>query len=223
MFDKIEWCVVKLMNDYRWWLEKTSNGTHADTDYMGVIDPRQFDHLIELTSPLFDYGLRNDIVEGAFLKLRIAAELSDNRVKLEFTPTKTHSSEEPLFLLPNIIADNEGPYAEFITHIIHLRVKLLSDSIDSKVPINTEEIEEMLRERYQEKYIEGNNIHVFDEIVDILEYTPNGYDVARKGEFDENGEDLGQGDYMAEDGRFETDEGGEWDNDELQKLEILDQ
>ncbi|MDR0418308.1 MAG: hypothetical protein LBH08_02655 [Puniceicoccales bacterium] len=225
MSDKIEWCIVKLMDDYKWWLEKVNNDTQTDTDYVGVIDPRQFEHLVELTSPLFDYGLRNELVEGAFLKLRIVAELPDNRVKLEFMPTKIHSAEEPLFLLPNVIADNEGPYAEFIDHIIRLRVKLLNDSIDFKVPINVEEIEETLREQYQEKYIEGNNIHVFDEIVDILEYTPNGYDIANKGEFDGEGEDLGGGheEYIVEDGGLETDESDEWDNEELQKLEILDQ
>ncbi|MDR1367014.1 MAG: hypothetical protein LBJ13_03885 [Puniceicoccales bacterium] len=224
MSDKIEWCIVKLMNDYKWWLEKVNNDTHTDTDYVGVIDPRQFEHLAELTSPLSDYGLRNELVEGAFLKLRIAAELPDSRVKLEFIPTKTHSAEEPLFLLPNVIADNEGPYAEFIDHIIRLRVKLLNDSADSKATINVEEIEETLRERYQEKYIEGNSIHVFDEIVDILEYTPNGYDIAHKGEFDEDGEELGgHEEYIVEDGGLETDESDEWDNEELQKLEILDQ
>jgi hypothetical protein len=222
MSDKIEWCIAKLKNDYKWWLEKTSNDTNIDSDYTGIIDPRQFEHLIELTLPLFDYGLRNEILDGAFLKFRILAELPDNRVKLEFTPMKTHTSEELLFLLPNNTADNEGPYAEFIDHLIRLRVKLLNDSIDFKVPINTEEIEETLRERYQERYIEGNNVHVFDEIVDILEYTPDGYDIVQKGEFDERIDEEESEDYMEDEG-FEIEEGGDWDNEELQKLEIVDQ
>jgi hypothetical protein len=222
MSDKIEWCIAKLKNDYKWWLEKTSNDMHIDSDYAGIVDPRQFEYLIELTLPLFDYGLRNEILEGAFLKFRILAELPDNRVKLEFTPTKTHVSEEPLFLLPNNTADNEGPYAEFIDHLIRLRVKLLNDSIDFKVPINTEEIEETLRERYQERYIEGDNVHVFDEIVDILEYTPDGYDIVQKGEFDERVDEEESESYIEDEG-FEAEEGGDWDNEELQKLEIVDQ
>jgi hypothetical protein len=222
MSDKIEWCIAKLKNDYKWWLEKTSNDMHIDSDYAGIIDPRQFEYLIELTLPLFDYGLRNEILEGAFLKFRILAELPADRVKLEFTPTKTHVSEEPLFLLPNNVADNEGPYAEFIDHLIRLRVKLLNDSIDFKVPINTDEIEETLRERYQERYMEGDNVHVFDEIVDILEYTPDGYDIVQKGEFDEGMEEEESEDYVEDEG-FEAEEGGDWDNEELQKLEIVDQ
>ncbi|MDR1906771.1 MAG: hypothetical protein LBQ03_00935 [Puniceicoccales bacterium] len=222
MSDKIEWCIARLKNDYKWWLEKVSNDMHIDADYAGIIDPRQFEHLIELTSPLFDYGLRNEIMEGAFLKFRILAELPNNQVKLEFTPTKTHSSEEPLFLLPNSVADNDGPYAEFIDHIIRLRVKLLNDSIDFKVPINTEEIEEIIREKYQERYVEGGNIHVFDEIVDILEYTPDGYDIVRKNEFDEEIGEVENEGYIEDEG-FEAEEVGDWDNEELQKLEILDQ
>ncbi|MDR0740503.1 MAG: hypothetical protein LBF34_02215 [Puniceicoccales bacterium] len=222
MSDKIEWCIAKLKNDYKWWLEKTSNDMHIDSDYAGIIDPRQFEYLIELTLPLFDYGLRNEVLEEAFLKFRILAELPDNRVKLEFTPTKTHTSEEPLFLLPNSTADNEGPYAEFIDHLIRLRVKLLNDSIDFKVPINTEEIEETLRERYQERYVEGDNVHVFDEIVDILEYTPDGYDIVQKGEFDERINEEENESYVEDEG-FEAEEGGDWDNEELQKLEIVDQ
>ncbi|MDR2371643.1 MAG: hypothetical protein LBD60_00665 [Puniceicoccales bacterium] len=222
MSDKIEWCIAKLKNDYKWWLEKTSNDMHIDSDYAGIIDPRQFEYLIELTLPLFDYGLRNEVLEGAFLKFRILAELPDNRVKLEFTPTKTHASDEPLFLLPNSTADNEGPYAEFIDHLIRLRVKLLNDSIDLKVPINTEEIEEILRERYQERYVEGDNVHVFDEIVDILEYTPDGYDIVQKGEFDERINEEENESYVEDEG-FEAEEGGDWDNEELQKLEIVDQ
>jgi hypothetical protein len=222
MSDKIEWCIAKLKNDYKWWLEKTSNDMHIDSDYAGIIDPRQFEYLIELTLPLFDYGLRNEFLDGAFLKFRIQAELPDNRVKLEFTSTKTNASDELLFLLPNNAADNEGPYTEFIDHLIRLRVKLLNDSIDLKVPINTEEIEETLRERYQERYIEGNNVHVFDEIVDILEYTPEGYDIVQKGEFDERIDKEESEDYMEDEG-FEVEEGGDWDNEELQKLEIIDQ
>jgi hypothetical protein len=41
-----------------------------------------------------------------------------------------------------------------------------------------------------ESCIEANNTHVFDEIVDVLEYPPNGFDIAQKGEFDGEGEDF---------------------------------
>jgi hypothetical protein len=221
MSDKIEWCIIKLKDDRKWWVEKISNDISIDADYAGVVDPRQFEHLIELASPLAEYGLRNEIIENAFLKFRILSELPGNQVKIGFTATKVLSSEEPLFLLPNIIGDNEGPYVEFVDHIIRLRVKLLNDLIDFKIPINGEEIEESMREKYQEKYIEGNNIHIFDEVVDILEYTPPGYDVTQRGEFEEE-EESNEEAYLRESENFEVDE-IDWDDEELQKLEVVDQ
>jgi hypothetical protein len=167
-----------------------------------------------------EYGLRNEIIEGAFLKFRIASELQNKQAKLEFTTMKALSSEEPLFLLPNVISDNEGPYAEFIDHIIRLRVKLLNDLIDFKVPIDMEEIEESMREKYQEKYTDGNNIYIFDEIVDILEYISAGYDVTKRGEFDEE-EKEDEESYVLEDEAFDVEEGN-WDNEELQKIEVVE-
>jgi hypothetical protein len=221
MSEKIEWCIIELGNDYKWWVKKISNDVSIDADYAGMIDPRQFEYIVELTSSLLGYGLRNEIIESAFLKFRIASELPNKQVKVDFTAMKVFSSEEPLFLLPNIIADNEGPYAEFIDHIIRLRVKLLNDLIDFKVPVDTEEIEESIREKYQEKYIEGNTIHIFDEIVDILEFTPAGYDAMKRGEFDEEEEENEEA-YAIEDEAFEVEEEN-WDNEELQKIEIVEQ
>ncbi|MDR1303507.1 MAG: hypothetical protein LBJ81_02705 [Puniceicoccales bacterium] len=220
MSDRIEWCIVKLRDDYKWWVEKMSNDVNVDADYAGIIDPRQFEHIIELASPLTEYGLRNEIIENAFLKFRIQSELSGNQAKINFTTAKALSSEEPLFLLPNIIGDNEGPYVEFIDHIIRLRIKLLNDLIDFKVAINAEEIEESMREKYQEKYIDGNNVHIFDEVVDILEYTPSGYDVTKRGEFEEE-EENEEETYLGESENFEVDE-IEWDDEELQKLEVVE-
>ena len=222
MSEKIEWCVAKLRSDFKWWVEKVSNDTHVDADYSGIIDPRQFEHIIELVAPLQDYGFRNDLLESAFLKFRIVAELANNQIKLEFTTSKALTSEEPLFLLPNVIADNEGPYAEFIDHIIRVRVKLLNDLIDFKVPVNNDEIEEAMREKYQEKYIEGNNVHVFDEIVDILEYTPAGYDIVDKEDFSGNNDNDDEEERYLDDGESYAAEDGQWDSD-LDKLEILEQ
>lgn len=222
MSNKIEWCIAELRNDFKWWVKKVSNDAHIDIDYSSIIDPRQFEHIIELVAPLQDYGFRNDLLESAFLKFRIMAEMANNQIKLEFTTSKVLASEEPLFLLPNIIADNEGPYAEFIDHIIRIRVKLLNDLIDFKVPVNNDEIEEAIRERYQEKYMEGNNIHVFDEIVDILEYTPAGYDVVDKEDFSDDGNsDEEEEQYLDENEDFAQDD-NQWEN-ELNKLEILEQ
>lgn len=224
MSDKIEWCVVKLKNDYKWWIEKLSNEAHIDISFASVIDPKQFEHILELVSPLQDYGFQGDLLESAFLKFRIAAEIPNNQVKLEFTTQKALADEEPLFLLPNNVpVDNEGPYIEFIDHIIRTRVKLLNDLIDFKMPINTGEIEELLREGYHEKYNNGHKIHAFDEIVEILEYMPAGYDVTKenyRSEVLEKGEEADS--YLVESNQQFEENSDTWDDDS-QKLKILEQ
>lgn len=220
MSDKIEWCIAKLGQDYKWWVEKMSNDGHIDSDCMGIVDPKQFEYIMELVSPLMEYGLREEILERAFLKFRIASEVSDNEVKLTFVNEKALTSEEPLFLYPNVVSDNEGPYAEFIDQIVHSRVRLLNDAIDFKVPMNTEEIEDAMKVIYQEKYIEGNVVHVFDEIVEILEYTPAGYDIDRKDDFEND--DESDVDFDIDDEGFDSDT-EDWKDEKLHKLEVADQ
>jgi hypothetical protein len=222
MFQKIEWCILKLRDDYKWWVEKISHDLSPDAESGGIIDPRQFEYMIELMSPLMDYGLHDEIIENAFLKYRIVSELPDNRIKVEHTATKVMTSGEPLFLMPHIVADNDGPYGEFIHSIIRSRMKLLNESNDFKGPIDVEEIEESIREKTREQYAEGNVTHVFDEIVDILEYTPAGYDVAKKGEYEgEEEEEVDELAYVVEDEDVEADEIN-WNNEELKNLEIIE-
>ena len=224
MTDKIEWCIARLGEDYKWWIEKLSNDIHSEAVEAGIIDPKQFEYIMELSASLQKYGLRTDVIENAFLKFRIASELPNSQIKLDFVNDKALDSEEPLFLLPNLLTDNEGPYCEFIDHIIALRVKLLNDVIDFKAPLNVDEIEDAMREIYQEKYISGNTVHVFDEIVEILEYTPAGYDiVAPQNDFDVANDDSEEDFSDVGDESFETEEVSDWDESQLQKIDVLDQ
>ena len=199
-----------------------SHDHSPDGESVGVIDPRQFEYMIELMSPLMEYGLHNEIIENAFMKYRIVMELPENRVKVEHTTTKVMTSGEPLFLMPNVVADNDGPYGEFIHSMIRSRMKLLNESNEFKGPIDVEEIEESIREKAQEQHTGGSVLHIFDEIVDILEYTPAGYDVAKKGEYEgEEEEEVDELAYVVEEEEAEADEIN-WNNEELKNLEIIE-
>lgn len=222
MTDKIEWCIVKLGEDLKWWIAKLSNDTH-DINDMSIIDPKQFDYIKELLSPLQEYGLRKDILEKAFLKFRINSIIANSQVKLEFVTEKALDSEEPLFLLPNVGPDNEGPYSEFIDHIIALRIKLLNDTIDFKSPMKEEEIEESMREIYQEKFISGNVMHAFDEIIDVLEYAPAGYDIAQQNEYDDESVHAEDELIGINDEHLDNEEIEEWEDTNLQKLDMIEQ
>ena len=125
----LEWCIVRLGEDHNWWVGETSDPVHWDVDGLSIIDPRQVDHIIELVEPLREYGFDANLFERAFIPFRINKDLGKGRVRLARTKQPLLESEEKLFALPDVIDEENGPYADFLDHITRLRVKLLNDLI----------------------------------------------------------------------------------------------
>jgi hypothetical protein len=172
---KLSWCIVKLGDDFNWWIHEVSDDIHWETDGMGILDPNQVEHIVDLFVQMQAYGLRYEIVESAFLTFSIEKEMSKGMVKLVATEEEVMSSREKLFAMPNMVDDRDGPYVDFIDHIISVRVKMLNVNLDFKQPLSIEELEENIRDEQQREYMDGKKIHAFDEIVAILDYVPAGY------------------------------------------------
>jgi hypothetical protein len=94
-------------------------------------------------------------------------------------------SEEPLFALPNIKDGDKGAYADFLEHIMRLRVKLINDTIKLEQKLTAEDVDEQLSELRNQALIEGRQIHPFDEITDILEFVPHGHEIPGEDEDDD--------------------------------------
>jgi hypothetical protein len=86
-------------------------------------------------------------------------------------------SEEQLFALPNIKDGDKGAYADFLEHIMRLRVKLINDTIKLEQKLTVEDVDEQLSEFRNQALIEGRDIHPFQEITDILEFVPQGHEL----------------------------------------------
>jgi hypothetical protein len=71
--------------------------------------------------------------------------------------------------------EDKGPYADFLTHISILRVKMLNDLINFTEPFTLDEMEEVLAERYNNDYLEGRRTHFYIEVESILEFVPEGF------------------------------------------------
>jgi hypothetical protein len=173
--DGSSWCVVRLGDDYNWWVHEASEGIHCDIEMNGVLDPKQVEHMVDLLLSLRQYGLKEEIVNEAFITYTIDKEMPKERLRIRETKDDIFGPREPVFCLPNVVADQEGPFVDFIDHITALRVKLLNSSLDFQQPINAEEIEDILHAERQERYISGIKTHAFDEITSILDYVPLGY------------------------------------------------
>ncbi len=229
---QLTWCIVRLGEDLNWWVDEISDEVHWDIDGLSIIDPRQLGYIIDLIEPLNDDGFDSNLLESAFFAFRIEKDLGKGRVRLARSNDTLLDTEDQLFAMPNLIDEETGPYADFIDHITKLRVKLLNDTIDFEQKLTMDEIEEEIREDQNNSFIEGSAVHIFNEIVNILEYVPAGYEAeeeevapeAKDEDIDvEVSDDLPEIDEKEEQ-ELQKDESLRWDGDdeESEDMEELD-
>jgi len=216
---QLEWCIVRLGDDHNWWVEEVSDPVRWDVDGLSIIDPRQIQHLIELVDPLRDYGFDQDLMERAFFPFRIERDLGAGRVRLARVKDSFFESEDKLFALPDLLDEENGPYADFLDHITRLRVKMLNDLFDFEHQLSVDEVEDELREARNIDFMEGKAVHVFTEVTAILDYVPAGWEGEEEGERPARKEDeLDDQDLPAldeaEEERLKNDQSLKWDEDD---------
>jgi len=216
---KLEWCAVRLGDDHNWWVDEVSDPVHWDVDGLSIIDPRQVNHLIELVEPLREYGFDTDLFERAFIPFRIAKDLGKGKVRLTKTKESLLESEEKLFALPDVIDEENGPYADLLDHLTRLRCKLLNDLFAFEEKLTPDEIEDQIRESENSDFMEGKAVHLFNELTAILDFIPEGYrdddeeagpKRASGAEDDANLPDVEE----EEDERMKNDSSLKWDEDD---------
>ncbi len=211
----LEWCIVRLGDDHNWWVAETSDPVRWDVDGLSIIDPRQLSHLIELVDPLRDYGFDQDVMERAFIPFRIEKDLGGGKVRLKRTKESLFESEEKLFVLPDVLDEENGPYADLLDLVTRCRVKMLNDLFDFESKLTVDEVEDELREAQNSHFIEGRAVHSFEEITAILDFMPAGYesDDEKPAKSTEEDDDLPELD-EAEEEKLKNDESLKWDDDE---------
>ncbi len=216
---KLTWCKARLGEDMNWWVHEISDSVHWDVDGLGIIDPRQFQHIIDLLAPLQDYGLQNELVDDAFYSFGIDNVEKDKTVLLKRVEDSILESEEQLFALPDILDEDKGPYADLLDHVTKLRIKMLNDLIDFSQSLTIEELEEEIREAQSADFMEGRATHFFQELTAILEYVPEGFaldedEEESKSEDEELEKDLSEIETGEPDEKIEEDDTMKWDEEE---------
>jgi hypothetical protein len=213
----LDWAIVRLGDDHNWWVAETSDPVRWDVDGLSIVDPRQLQHLIELVDPLRDYGFDQDIFEGAFIPFRIDKDLGEGKVRLKRVKESLFESDEKLFGLPDILDEENGPYADLLDHLTRCRVKLLNDLFNFESKLSVDEVEDEIREDQNSAFIQGKAIHTFEELTSILDYMPAGYDADEEAPAkdieDEGDDDLPELDEEEEE-KLKNDESLKWDEDE---------
>jgi len=183
----LEWCIISLDKGNYWWVNDISDTVRWDVDGLGIIDPKQIVHLIDLCDPLRDYGFNPDIINEAFFVFRIDKEMPNKRVRLIRSRELILESEGQFFALPNVLDEEKGPYADLLDQASKARVNLLNDLIDFKQKLTIDELEDEIREAHNSDLMEGLPVHFFNELAAILEYTPEGFELDEVGEADDVG------------------------------------
>ena len=216
----LDWCIVRLGEDHNWWVAETSDPVRWDVDGLSIVDPRQLTHLIELVDPLRDYGFDQDLFESAFIPFRIDKDLGSGKVRLKRVKESLFESEEKLFVLPDILDEENGPYADLLDHLTRCRVKMLNDLFEFESKLSVDEVEDEIREDQNSHFMHGSAIHTFEELTAILDFMPAGYDsddeAPAKGIEDEEDADLPEID-EAEEEKLKNDESLKWDEDDDEK------
>ena len=111
-------------------------------------------------------------------------------MRLKRVKDSIFDADEKLFTLPDIVDDENGPYADLLDHLTRCRVKLLNDVIDFESPLTVDEVEDEIREDQNASFIEGKAVHSFDELTAIIDYTPAGFET----DDDDDGKDSDEED-----------------------------
>lgn len=213
----LDWVVVRLGDDHNWWVAETSDPVRWDVDGLSIVDPRQVQYLIELVDPLRDYGFDQDVFESAFIPFRIDKDLGHGKVRLRRMKESLFESDEKLFALPDILDEENGPYADLLDHLTRCRVKMLNDLFKFESKLTVDEVEDEIREDQNSSFIQGKAVHGFEELTAILDYMPAGYDpdeeAPAKGVEESDDDDLPELDEEEEE-KLKNDESLKWDEDE---------
>jgi len=218
----LEWCIVRLGEDHNWWVQEVSDPVRWDADGLSIVDPRQVAHLLELVDPLRDYGFNQDVFEAAFIPFRIEKDLGGGRVRLKRVKDSLFETDDKLFALPDILDEENGPFADLLDHLTRCRVKMLNDLFDFESKLGIDEVEDEIREDQNASFMEGKAIHCFEELCAILDFVPAGYETdedeerAPKAIEEEADDDLPAVDAEEEEA-LKNDASLKWDEDDEEK------
>ena len=158
--------VVRLDEDYNWWLEPTTENPRRDS----VLDPRQVAHLQEALVEYRPQGLPSEQFEAAFTFYTLEAELEEGQARLR--REKGHE----MFALPQLGEDSDGPYFDFLDALAAARIQKLNATHQYVKPCTEDEMFAELEALDAERYFNDEVIHCFEQINEILEWKPAEWD-----------------------------------------------
>ena len=172
----LQWIDVRLGEDFNWWLQHTSAETGEDLAPCGVLDPRQVAHLAQVLEEYQPHGLRREQLQAAFQMFEAESELAEGRLRLVASGLEFGESGVEQFALPVLGEEEDGPFYRLLDTLSAARIRRLNATHDYVQPCTTDDMDEELDALDSDRYFNAATIHAFDEINQILEWSPAEWD-----------------------------------------------
>ena len=159
-----------------WWLDETSVDIYWGERGRSLLDPRQVAYLAETFPEYEAHGFRRQLLDEAFQLFQLESELDDDRLRLAPADHDDFDAGGEIFALPLIEDGETGPYYDFLDAITTARIQKLNATHHYVRDCTELEMGEELDALDRDRYIAAENIHCFDEINEILQWSPAEWD-----------------------------------------------
>lgn len=173
-----QWMVVRLGNDMNWWVEKTSEDIYWPREGLSVLDPRQFRDVVDRLQEYSAVGFRRSVLTRAFALFVRETDMEEGRLRLKLAQKPEEGAGDKFFALPLVVDAEEGAYRDLVEHLIEMRVKLVNKTHHYVRKVDDLDLEEELQAKLNDRYFEGGALHSYDEINEILGWSPADWDGA---------------------------------------------
>jgi hypothetical protein len=174
------WIIVSQDDEGNCWVEETSDGAHRGKTLLGILAPEQVRHITGALEKYRVHGFRREQFESAFHVWKMESQLSDGRWRLVPADVSIYDGIGELFALPDVPLDlaeeleATGGYPDFLEQLEHLRIRHLNRTRQFLHDVDELDMEDDLRLLDTDRYFCGEPVHCFEQICEILEWSPDG-------------------------------------------------
>ncbi len=170
------WIVTRLGNDTNWWVSEVSDEMYWPKDGRSIMDPRQFRDVLERLQAYLPYGYRPESFAAAFQLFEVQSELEEGQLRLRPARMTEDGGGRDLFAMPVIVSEDDSRYGNFVEALEQWRLKMLNKTHHYGRNAEDLDMEEELEAKANDRYFGGEAVHCYDEINDILSWSPAEWD-----------------------------------------------
>jgi hypothetical protein len=171
------WLIARLGDDGNWWVAESSQDIYWGEAMRGLLDPRQIAHVAETLDEYQPHGVRRHLLDDAFQYFQLESEIDEERVRLApVNRDDFRADNEQIFALPLIEDEEAGAYYDLLDAISVARIRKLNSTHHYARDCTELDMSEELEALDRDRYFASENIHCFDEINEILQWSPAEWD-----------------------------------------------